>query len=147
MSKEIIKSIRLLAELIEFVNFGHTDHLCEVGPHPSFPGHQLKYRFPNGYGASVIRWSLPNGWGGSYGAESGLWELAVLDSSGRVCYSTPVADDVLGWLTPEDVNTALSKIQVLPACGFLEDTTSSSFEEDFFYKKTCSENSEQAFFS
>ena len=132
MSKEIIQSIRLLAELIEFVNFGHLDHLCEVGPHPSFPGHQLKYRFPNGYGASVVRWSLGNGFASSYGAESGLWELAVLDASGKLCYSTPVTDDVLGWLSPEDINAALSQIQVLPACGFLEDSASSSFEEDFF---------------
>ncbi|MBQ8299451.1 MAG: hypothetical protein IJX99_06270 [Clostridia bacterium] len=88
-------------------------------PHPAGPGWQLLYKFPNGYGASVIRWELYPGssigssFGGSYGAANGLWELAVLDSSGEVCYTTPITDDVLGYLTPEEVNRALTQIKEL----------------------------------
>ena len=40
---------------------------------PMNGGVQHTYKFPNGYGASVIRHE------GSYGYSQGLWELAVLD--------------------------------------------------------------------
>lgn len=155
MSKEIIKSIQnlaavkpfinlqallntsdnpILAAVLEFVDFGHHEYLQKVGPHPSgFTGWALNYKFPNGYGASVVRYQSLGGFIGSYGATENLWQLAVLDESGNICYNTPVTNEVLGWLTPEDVNAALSQIQALPACGFLEDFASSSFEEDFFY--------------
>ena len=39
---------------------------------------------------------------GSYGGRLGLFELAVL-RDGNIVYDTPVAGDVLGWLTPEEV--------------------------------------------
>ena len=69
-------------------------------------GSQWKFRFPNGYGASVIN--------DGYGAESGLYELAVLDAEGHLAYDTPVTDDVLGWLTEEQVAETLDKIAALP---------------------------------
>ena len=59
---------------------------------PFLGGEHWTFNFPNGYGASVIR-NL-----GSYGHESGLWELAVLDDLGNLVYDTPVTEDVLGWL-------------------------------------------------
>ena len=40
--------------------------------------------FENGYGASVVRHEY------SYGGKSGLYELAVLDSSGDLTYDTPI---------------------------------------------------------
>ena len=31
----------------------------------------------------------------------GLYEIAVLDSTGDLCYSTPITDDVIGYATEE----------------------------------------------
>ena len=70
-------------------------------------GTQRIYKFPNGYGASVIRHQ------GSYGFKNGLWELAVLDSSGDLCYSTPITNDVIGHLTDEEVILKLNEIRGL----------------------------------
>ncbi len=75
------------------------------------------YRFANGFGASVIRGPY------SYGGPKGLWELGVVqfaddpaDDEGRwaLTYDTPVTDDVLGWLTPNEVAELLVQIARLP---------------------------------
>ena len=70
------------------------------------------YNFPNNYGVSVIRTK------GSYGNEKGLWELAVLiyDNSSDsyvVTYDTPITDNVLGWLTDEEVKETMERIERL----------------------------------
>lgn len=79
----------------------------EFYPHESFiPGVRAVVEFDNGYGASVICGK------GSYGYESGLYELAVF-KDGRICYDTPLADDVLGQLTERDVSEYLAKIEAL----------------------------------
>jgi hypothetical protein len=77
-------------------------------PHPTSPGGVQKvYRFDNGYEASVIQTPF------SYGGDEGLWELAVkLD--GQCCYDTPITDDVEGWLSWEDVEALLARIEELP---------------------------------
>ena len=49
------------------------------------------YQFENGYGASVVKHDS------SYGGKQGLYEIAVLDSTGDLCYSTPITDDVIGY--------------------------------------------------
>lgn len=75
-------------------------------------GVQHLYRFANGYGASQIR-----GWG-THGAAEGRWELAVIRWTGDgfdLVYDTPVADDVIGWLSEEDVQEKLRAIRALPA--------------------------------
>ena len=126
----------VLAAVIQFVEFGHTEYLRKVGPHPSgFNGWEVIYNFPNGYGASVVRYQIGLfGLGiGSYGAEDDLWQLAVLDKAGHLCYSTPVTDEVLGWLTPADVNTRLAEIMALPPCQ--EGDDSSPDQGDFFFEK------------
>jgi hypothetical protein len=93
-------------------------------PHPAAPGTQKIYRFDNGYGASVVQFSW-GGLGGSYGAESGRWELAVLrftnredfDPNGKnwdLAYDTPITDDVVGHLDDEDVQELLVRIRALP---------------------------------
>lgn len=69
-------------------------------------GVQYKFKFENGYGASVIKRR------GSYGFEKGLWELAVLNN-GHLEYGTPITDDVLGSLTIEEVNSTLEQIKAL----------------------------------
>ena len=70
-------------------------------------GIQRLYQFDNGYGASVVCHD------GSYGNGEGLWELAVLDAVGNPIYYTPITDDVLGWLTDEDVEGKLKEISEL----------------------------------
>jgi hypothetical protein len=76
-------------------------------PHPYGGGMQAEIKFGNGFGASIIRRE------GSYGYDDGLWELAVKNSSGSLDYSTPVTDDVLGYLTEDDVTTAMQQIENL----------------------------------
>lgn len=64
--------------------------------------------FDNGYGVSVVKSPY------SYGGKAGLYELAVLDSDGEITYGTHITDDVLGFLTPEDVTRHMIEIQELP---------------------------------
>ena len=61
-------------------------------------GIQKVYQFPNGYGASVVKHR------GSYGYEKGLWELAVLDFDGSLCYTTEITNDVIGHLNDPEVD-------------------------------------------
>jgi hypothetical protein len=75
-------------------------------------GTQAIHRFENNYGASVVRNPF------SYGGASGLWELAVIrfneDNSFDLDYDTPITDDVIGYLTNEEVEEILQKIKQLP---------------------------------
>jgi hypothetical protein len=41
-----------------------------------------------------------------------LYELAVF-KDGEICYDTPITDDVIGYLRPEDVTDVMVKIQQL----------------------------------
>lgn len=88
---------------------------------------QARIFFSNGYGASVVQnlIYLPDRniagdivvVAGSYGAEKGLYELAVLsfgNDGWTLDYTTPVTSDVEGRLTPEDVSDLLAKIEALP---------------------------------
>ena len=74
---------------------------------PIWAGIAGKIMFENGYGASVIRTEH------SYGGSRGLYELAVLDNDGKLTYDTPITDDVLGYLKPEEVTDYLIQIQDL----------------------------------
>lgn len=65
--------------------------------------------YENGYGVSVIS--------DGYGSGKGLKELAVLigdESVCEICYSTPITNDVLGWLTDEEVLEIIEKVKALP---------------------------------
>jgi hypothetical protein len=77
----------------------------ETKAHP-FGGTIKIYNFSNGYGASVVNNSH------SYGGEEGLWELAVRQGD-AINYDTPITDDVLGWLSDQDVENTLDQIQAL----------------------------------
>ena len=79
-------------------------YLVETNDH--YGGIQRIYKFPNGYGASVIRHK------GSYGYDQGLWELAVLEDD-KLCYSTDIANDVIGYLSNEEVILKLNEIRGL----------------------------------
>lgn len=71
-------------------------------------GLQKLYSFKNGYGASVVRHEF------SYGGKEGKWELAVLGKGGKLDYSAPVTGDVIGWLSPRQVQKHLRSIKALP---------------------------------
>tara|TARA_B110001454_G_C12409131_1_gene304336 strand:- start:94 stop:387 length:294 start_codon:yes stop_codon:yes gene_type:complete len=71
-----------------------------------YNGLQKVYKFPNGYGASVIRHD------GSYGGQRGLWEIAVT-LHGILCYDTSITNDVIGHLNTEEVNKELQAIKEL----------------------------------
>lgn len=75
-----------------------------------FDGAQYVFRFPNNYGASIVKHF------GSYGGKDDLWELAVLRFDGddwRLTYDTEITDDVLGYLSNQDVLDLLQRIQDL----------------------------------
>lgn len=65
-----------------------------------------EFEFFNGLGASVIRGAT------TYGGSEGLFELAVMEDE-RVCYDTPIADDVIGYLPVIGVISILDKIRDL----------------------------------
>ena len=62
--------------------------------------------FGNNYGVSVI-----TGYG-TYSNESNPYELAVLFNN-ELCYTTEITDDVIGWLTEDEVTEIMIKIQNL----------------------------------
>ena len=70
-------------------------------------GKKSRIQFDNGYGASVVSHNF------SYGGKQGLYEIAILDNEGQICYDTPITNDVIGHLTEEDVTEVLIKIQSL----------------------------------
>ena len=75
-------------------------------------GIQYLFFFPNGQGASVVWHSF------SYGNEEGNWELAVIKGNAEdfsLDYSTPITQDVLGYLTVPEVDTLLTRIKRLPS--------------------------------
>lgn len=63
--------------------------------------------FTNGHGISIAQNEM------TYGNESGLFEIAVLDENGDLDYSTPITNDVIGWLTWEDVIAYFDKVAAL----------------------------------
>ena len=78
-------------------------------PHQIGNGVRAVMKFPNGYEASVI-----NVLDGSYGANDGLYEIAVMYDM-EIVYNTPVTDYVLGFLSESDVDEVLGRIFDLPA--------------------------------
>lgn len=70
-------------------------------------GVQRVYKFPNGYGASVIKGPY------TYGGKKGLWELAVLKGE-ELCYDTDITSDVIGHLNDPEMDAVLRQIERLP---------------------------------
>ena len=89
------------------------EHVYLDRPHPNHKnGWQVVFKFPNGYGASLIKTRY------SYGGDKGLYEMAVIqfDVDGKefaISYETPITDDVLGYLNEEEVIGTLQKIKEL----------------------------------
>ena len=81
--------------------------ITETRPHPFLEGEQTVYRFPNGYGASVI----PVGDYQTRVTDLGVVEVAVLDAHG-ITYETPVTDDVIV-VSVEEMPALLERIASL----------------------------------
>jgi hypothetical protein len=80
----------------------------EFEPHAAGMGGVMgRIQFDNGYGASVVKTPY------TYGGDKGLYELAVIKDD-ELCYDTPITNDVIGYLRPEDVTDVMEKIQQLP---------------------------------
>lgn len=78
----------------------------------SFPvgGEYYEVFFENGYGCSIIRHQY------LYGGDRGLWEIAVLHGPDqRLCYKSPITNDVIGYLTEDQVTDYLDQIAQLPS--------------------------------
>lgn len=69
--------------------------------------HHYIVSFPNGYKASII--SGP----GNYCIDDRPFEVAVLDRDGKICYSTPISDNVIGYCKESDVFGICRKIKRL----------------------------------
>ena len=70
-------------------------------------GIQKVYKFPNGYGDSVIKGPY------TYGGKKGLWEVAVLKGE-ELCYDTDITSDVIGHLNDPEMDAILRQIERLP---------------------------------
>lgn len=72
---------------------------------------QYIFKFENGYGASIIKNIM------SYGHAQDLFELAVIEFidefTWKICCSTDITDDVLGYLENDDVLDLLERIKNL----------------------------------
>jgi len=95
-----------ISKLNEILELGYKT-FEDIDFQPNWAGIAGKIMFENGYGASVIRTEH------SYGGSRGLYELAVLDNDGKLTYDTPITDNVLGYLKPEEVTNYLIQIQDL----------------------------------
>lgn len=82
-------------------------NFLELPSNPLHEGIQFHFKAKNGYGASIVRHSF------SYGSKQGLWEVAILDKDGSITYDTPITDNVLGYLTEEEVNEILLAVEEL----------------------------------
>ena len=74
---------------------------------PFCGGEISRVYFDNGYGVSVVRSQY------SYGGKEGLYELAVLDEHGNLTYDTPVTNDVIGYLSEDEVSDIMEQVQKL----------------------------------
>ena len=78
-----------------------SDHECDFGRVARLNGWQKVFKFPNGFGASIINHDM------SYG-----FELALL-YDGDLVYHPKITNDVIGGLTPCRARNVLKKIAKL----------------------------------
>ena len=82
------------------------DIVFKTNPRGADFGIVSRTEFDNGYEVSVVKSPY------TYGGDKGLYELAVF-KDGEITYATPITDDVIGYLRPEDVTDVMTKIQQL----------------------------------
>lgn len=67
---------------------------------------RARLKFKNGYGVSVITGTY------TYTNNFDEYELAVL-KDGDICYDTPITNDVIGYLSKDEVTEIMIKVQEL----------------------------------
>lgn len=76
--------------------------------------YQIRTYFPNGYGASIVIGPT------TYGGNQGLGEVAVIkyqeDGNWELDYTTPITNDVLGYLSSAEIIAVMDSIFSLPKC-------------------------------
>lgn len=96
----------------DFKKYEITDDYAYAGFERFGDSYNHRFKFDNGYGASVIKHY------GSYGYAEDLFELAVLEFFsdefwGNLTYNTPITNDVIGHLTNNEVLELLKIIMNL----------------------------------
>ena len=76
-------------------------------------GEHAFHIFDNHYGVSVVRGPY------TYGGRDGLYELAVVymapeDKESQLVYDTPITNDVMGHLTPDNITDVMAQVEALP---------------------------------
>lgn len=84
---------------------------------PRYLSSQATMEFDNGYGVSVLSGNI------AYSNGIDTYELAVL-KNGDLCYDTPITDDVLAYITEEEVTKAMEEIQKLESISIPENENS-----------------------
>jgi hypothetical protein len=79
----------------------------KIKGNPFQTGVMSRMMFENGFGVSVVSHTF------SYGGKDGLFEVAVLDKDGDLTYNTPVTNDVVGYLNPDEVTEIMEEVQKL----------------------------------
>lgn len=79
----------------------------EFKPHSLGSGRHAVLEFDNNYGVSVLLGEL------FYSNGIDTYELGIL-KNGYLCYDTSITDDVLGYLTKDEVTKIMERIQKLP---------------------------------
>ena len=85
---------------------GFEQYLIKEGSHIGYGGFVYEFKFDNNYGASVVKHDC------SYGNVDDLFELAVL-YNGQITYNEDLTQDVIGWLTQDEVIGHLEYIKNL----------------------------------
>lgn len=89
--------------LMKFIDLNFQKHIFRDGV-------QARHLFPNGYGVSVVKFP------GSYGYEQDLYEVAIIqgnEDSFKLCYDTPITDDILGHRDEIDIENIMKEVEAL----------------------------------
>lgn len=81
----------------------------EFKNHPSkyMGGQHATLKFDNGFGVSVLC-------GNSFYSNGiDTYELAIINKDGRIDYHTGITDDVMGYLTEQEVSDVMRKVQMI----------------------------------
>lgn len=78
-------------------------------------GVQALLVFPNNWGVSVIKFGRGLPRNSSQGFCENLYELAVIDCNHKLRYDSCITNDVIGYLSEEEVVTYVNKVAALPA--------------------------------
>ena len=76
-------------------------------PHSMWCWTQARMYFDNWYWVSVVKTPYTYGW------NKWLYELAIITKD-WICYDTPITDDVIWYLSKDEVSDYMKQVQELP---------------------------------